>query len=266
MALVLAGCGTEVLYSNLEESDANKILGLLMARDISGNKVVGKENKYSVLVPREDFAKAVDLLEWYGVPKKTFSGVGEVFQKTGMVSTPTEEFIRFTFALSQDIAKMLSHIDGVITSSVQLVLPQNDPYTEASSPSSASVFLKFRPGDLPAMLEPQVKQLVMNSVQGLTYEKVAVTVMQSENVDLFYPIQQEQASASLFGVQFAKSSLGQVYTIAGVVGGLVVVLAGAAGYLLLLARRKSAKIKPDGAGEDGATEDALLEPIRVAKN
>ena len=116
------------------------------------------------------------------------------------------------------------------------------------------------------MLEPQVKQLVMNSVQGLTYEKVAVTVMQSENVDLFYPIQQEQASASLFGVQFAKSSLGQVYTIAGVVGGLVVVLAGAAGYLLLLARRKSAKIKPDGAGEDGATEDALLEPIRVAKN
>ena len=251
MALVLAGCGTEVLYSNLEESDANKILGLLMARDISGNKVVGKENKYSVLVPREDFAKAVDLLEWYGVPKKTFSGVGEVFQKTGMVSTPTEEFIRFTFALSQDIAKMLSHIDGVITSSVQLVLPQNDPYTEASSPSSASVFLKFRPGDLPAMLEPQVKQLVMNSVQGLTYEKVAVTVMQSENVDLFYPIQQEQASA---------------YTIAGVVGGLVVVLAGAAGYLLLLARRKSAKIKPDGAGEDGATEDALLEPTRVAKS
>lgn len=257
LCLFLTGCSDEELYSNLEETDANKILGLLMARDIPARKVEGKENKYSVMVPRDDFARAVDLLEWYGIPKKNYSGVGEVFQKSGMVSTPSEERIRFTYALSQDIAKMLSHIDGVITASVQLVLPQNDPYTESTSPSSASVFLKFRPGDLPATLEPQVKQLVMNSVQGLTYDKVAVTIMQSQNIDLYYPIREESKTTSILGMQIAKTSASRLYTAAGVGGGVLVIVAGAAGFFFAKSRKKPAAKSGEEAEGDEPNPDGL---------
>ena len=38
LAVLMAGCGAEDLYTNVTESDANTMLGLLIARGISATK------------------------------------------------------------------------------------------------------------------------------------------------------------------------------------------------------------------------------------
>lgn len=203
---MLVGCGPEILYSNLSESDANTMMGLLLVRNIQAVKTAEKENLFSISVPRQQFAAATDLLKWYGIPAEKFSGIGEVFKKTGIVSSPTEEKIRFMYALSQQISETLSHIDGVLIARVSLVLPKNDPYTETLTPSSASVFLKFRPGAVPPTLVPQIKTLVMKSVEGLNYDNVSVVIVQSENIDYYYPINIPQ-EASFFGIKVPRKIL-----------------------------------------------------------
>ena len=204
--LMLVGCGPEVLYSNLSESDANTMMGLLLVRNIQAVKTAQKENLFSISVPRQQFAAATDLLKWYGIPSEKFSGIGEVFKKTGIVSSPSEEKIRFMYALSQQISETLSHIDGVLVARVSLVLPKNDPYTETLTPSSASVFLKFRPGSVPPTLVPQIKTLVMKSVEGLNYDNVSVVIVQSESIDYYYPLNVQQ-EISFFGIKIPKSAL-----------------------------------------------------------
>jgi type III secretion protein J len=220
---LISGCGPEALYSNLSESDANTMMGLLLMRNIQAVKIPQKENLFSISVPRQQFAAATDLLRWFGIPGEKFSGIGEVFKKTGIVSSPSEEKIRFMYALSQQISETLSHIDGVLVARVSLVLPKNDPYTETLTPSSASVFLKFRPGRVPPTLTPQIKTLVMKSVEGLNYDNVSVVIMQSENVDYYYPLHVEQ-EVSILGLKVAQKSLWKFWLLLSGVGAISVAL------------------------------------------
>lgn len=241
-ALFLVGCRTEDLYNNLSESDANTILGLLLARDIQAAKRSGKDALFSVVVPRNQFAKAVELLKWYGIPQESFNGVGKVFSKSGIVSSPTEEKIRFMYALSQDIAETLSHLDGIVTSRVNLVLPKNDPYTETTTPSSASVFLKCRPGFDSASLLPQIKALVMNSVEGLAYDRISVTIVESRSMDLYYPVKNDQTvTTNVLGMTISSDSVRALWSVLGIaslVAGAIGVVGGIVLFSFLQRRHK----------------------------
>jgi len=237
--IALAGCGREDLYTNVTESDANTMLGLLIARGISATKRPVKENLFAVAVPRDQFASAVDILKWYGIPKETFQGIGEMFPKTGLVSSPSEERIRFMYALAGNISEMLSNIDGVITARVILVLPSNDPYSNTTTPSSASVFLKIRPGFDTTTQIPQIKQLVMNSVEDLKYERVAVTLVRSDEVDFFNPLKLPEATVDFIGIKIPAQSIWIFYTLSGLVGVLVLVLVGGGVYLFIRRRREA---------------------------
>ena len=58
--------------------------------------------------------RAVDLLRAQGLPRGRFAGMGEVFRKEGLISSPLEERARYLYALSQELAATLNEIDGVI--------------------------------------------------------------------------------------------------------------------------------------------------------
>ncbi len=238
LALALAACGREDLYTNVTESDANTMLGLLIARGISATKRPVKENLFAVAVPRDQFASAVDILKWFGIPKETFDGIGEMFPKTGLVSSPSEELIRFRYALAGNISEMLSNIDGVITARVILVLPSNDPFSSRANPASASVFLKIRPGFDTTTQIPQIKQLVMNSVEGLDYDRVAVTIVRSDEVDFFNPVKRPGETSRFLGLAIAPESRGLFLMIVGILALLAVGGSGLAGYLVWKQRRR----------------------------
>ena len=175
--LLLTGCEQETtLHSGLPEQQANLVMAALLDAGITCHKVAGEEGTWNVTVGESHFAAAVNLLEKAGLPRNAHQGIGEVFKKSGMISSPSEERIRFMDALAQDLAKTISGIDGVVDARVHVVLPENDPFARNAMPSSAAVAIRSRwDADLTDVI-PAVKGLVKNSIEGLQYEKIMVTV------------------------------------------------------------------------------------------
>ena len=177
---LLAGCEEETtLYSQLEERQANAIIAELKAHDISCRKTPGEEGTWNVMISEGKFAMAIELLEQKGLPRRQYQGVSESFKKTGMVSSPSEERIRFMAAREQDLSRTLSQIEGVTDASVHIVLPENDPFAKHMKPSSAAVVIHHRFDVDMADFLPQIKNLVKNSIEGLDYSKISVTLFRN---------------------------------------------------------------------------------------
>ena len=176
-AMLLAGCDKEAtLHSGREERQANLVMAALLDAGIDCHKSPGEEGTWNVTVVESRFAEAVNLLERRGLPRRAHQGIGEVFKKTGMISSPSEERIRFMDALAQDIAKTISGIDGVVDARVHVVLPENDPFARHALPSSAAVAIRSRWDADIADIIPSIKGLVKNAIEGLSAEKIMVTV------------------------------------------------------------------------------------------
>ena len=175
--LLLAGCDKETtLHSGLPEQQANLVMAALLDVGISCHKTPGEEGTWNVMVVESRFADAVNILEKAGLPRREYQGIGEVFKKTGMISSPSEERIRFMDALAQDLSRTIAGIDGVVDARVHVVLPENDPFARNSLPSSAAVAIRSRWDADITDIVPSVKGLVKNAIEGLQYEKIMVTV------------------------------------------------------------------------------------------
>jgi type III secretion protein J len=175
--LLLSGCGKVALFSSLTEPEANEMMAILLQRGVTCTKIAGKDGVWILQVQPSDFARSVELLRAQGYPKDTFTTVGRVFQKSGLVSSPTEERIRYMYALSQEIAETLTRVDGVMNARVHIVIPDNDPLAERVTPSSAAVFIRYRQGFDLESLTPQLKSLVTRSIEGLSYDNVSLVLV-----------------------------------------------------------------------------------------
>lgn len=176
-SVLLAGCEKETtLHSALEERQANLVMATLLDEGIYCRKEAGEENTWNIMIGESNFAKAANILERKGLPRREFKGVSETFKKTGIVSSPSEERIRFMDALAQDLSRTITAIDGVVDARVHVVLPDNDPFAKKALPSSAAVAIRGRwDADLSDIV-PSVKSLVKNAIEGLQYEKISVTI------------------------------------------------------------------------------------------
>lgn len=191
--IALAGC-RETMFSNLNEQDANEVIAVLRQHNITAAKVPGFEKSWGLEVASDDFSRAVIVLRENGLPRAAHATIGELFRKEGLVSTPSEERIRFVFAQQQELENTLSRIDGVIAARVHVVMPQNDPLSEKIKVASASVFLKHRTDvDLTASV-PQIKALVASSIEGLPHENVSLSMFPSRGLPASAP--DERAAAS----------------------------------------------------------------------
>ena len=181
---LLASCKKE-LYANLSEQDVNEMTVALLERGVNADKTSADGGKtYTLEVGDGDMVRAMQILSVEGLPHSRFDNLGTLFKKDGLVSTPTEERVRFIYGLSQELSGTLSHIDGVMFARVQIVLPNNDPLAQQVKPSSAAVFIKYRPQADIGALVPQIKNLVVHSVEGLSYDQVSVTAVAAEPVEI----------------------------------------------------------------------------------
>lgn len=174
--ILLGGCNV-VLYTDISENDANEMLVLLLENGISASKADGSKSPMkNLMVQSSQIAQALDILQSQGFPKQVYSDLGTLFAKQGLISSPTEEKVRFIYGVSQQLAETISQIDGVIVARVNVVIPDTNVSSQTTEPSSASVLIKYnRAYELDSQI-PQIKLLVANSVEGLTYEKVTVVL------------------------------------------------------------------------------------------
>ena len=187
VALGLAGCGKSELYGKLTETQANEMVAVLQNAGISAEKTSAGEAGFSISTDRADFGRAVQTLRAQGYPRDDFASLGTVFKKEGFVSSPLEERARLVYGLSQELSNTVSQIDGVVQARVQLAMPQADPLSDKIKPSSASVFIKYRPGFSPEKQIGAIKSLMVNAVEGLTYENVTVALFPAQPMPIPVP-------------------------------------------------------------------------------
>jgi type III secretion protein J len=174
-AILLLGC-QEQIQSGLSETDANEIVAVLSEEGIKAGKKKGDDKAWIVSVEKDEFSSAVRALRARGMPKEPLVGLGEVFKKQGLISTPTEERARLTFALQNELSRSINLIDGVVAARVHVVMPKQDHFTEKAKPSSVSVFVKHAPETSLARLTPQIQRFIATSIEGVNYDNISVSM------------------------------------------------------------------------------------------
>jgi type III secretion protein J len=191
--LALTGCNKVNLYSQLSEQQANEIVAALLSARIDADKELADGKTWVVKTDKADLPLAVDVLRRTGYPREQFQSFGDIFKKNGFVSSPMEERARLIHGLSQELAHTLTSIDGVIAARVHVAVPEKDGLSDKVRPSSASIFIKYRPDVDIASHVPQIKALVVNSIEGLPYDNVTVTLFAGERVVPAQPHEQPTA-------------------------------------------------------------------------
>jgi type III secretion protein J len=175
--MLLTACSQNIeLQTSIAENDANEMISVLMKAGISASKKTSKEGA-TVMVKDSEISKAMAVLNANGLPRKQTTGLGEIFKKEGMISTPLEERARYIFGLSQELEKTLNQIDDVVTARVHVVLPERIAPGEPIMPSSASVFIKHKKTFDADAMTPRIRSLVSTSIPGLSdlpKEKISI--------------------------------------------------------------------------------------------
>lgn len=177
---ILAACNANVaLYSAAPEAEANELVAALLDAGIPAKKSPGKDG-VAVEVPAADVGRALDTLRARGLPKERFDGMGQIFRREGLVSSPLEERARYVYALSQELANTLSKMDGVLIARVHVVLPERGGIGEPATASTAAVFIKHQAGYSLDALAPQIRKLVTHAIPSLTEERVSIALIEAQ--------------------------------------------------------------------------------------
>lgn len=197
---LLAACGQRVeLMAAIAEPEANEIMAALQNAGIAVDKKSAKDGLVGISIPAGQVGHAVDLLRDKGLPRERFAGMGQVFKKEGLISSPLEERARYLHALSQELGATLSQIDGVIFARVHVVLPERTLPGEAPVPSSAAVFIKHQDGYNLDTLQPLVRRLVTHSIPGLAPEKISIILVNAQPSRFKGPADQGSGGWSVMG-------------------------------------------------------------------
>jgi type III secretion protein J len=254
LCAALAGCQGE-LYSNLSESEANQMLAVLMSSGVSTTKTAKGKDGFSLSVDERDMLRAIAILKDAGFPKNTRDSIGKVFQKSGIMSSPFEERVRYIYALSEDVAQTLSNIDGVLAARVHIVLPDAPQLGQPVKPSSAAVFIKHQSGVDLDFFVPQIRRLVSSSIEGLEYAAVTVVLTEALPTKSVTTADASGTLEVLPGLAVRDTDVGRFWQLLGGVVAFTLMLAGSVAFAWRTVQQRRAK-RPAAATANAA----LVEP------
>jgi type III secretion protein J len=178
-SMVLCACRTDLL-TQISESDANDVLDALYSAGIEASKAQAGDKMFTVQVSESRMGDALRVMQERGLPRPRHADLGVLFKKEGLISTPSEERVRFVYGVAQQLSATLTRIPGVLYASVQPVIPSNDPLADKIKPSSASVLIKHDPNANVEALRPAIKDLVMRGIEGLNHDNISLTLVAAD--------------------------------------------------------------------------------------
>ncbi len=160
-----------VLFSNLEADDASAIVERL-----KGQKVPFKLERggSEILVPEQHVYETRLSLAGEGLPNGGGAGF-ELFDQQRFGESEFSEQVKYHRALEGELTRTISHLAGVESSRVHLVLPSRSVFVNNENAARASVALRLKPGA--KLSREQTKglvHLVASSVRGLAPEDVTI--------------------------------------------------------------------------------------------
>jgi type III secretion protein J len=182
-AVVVQGCRTELSHG-LGEAEANRVVATLAEHGIPAEIVAsaGRDGPAStVVVPATEAARARIVLSRRNLPGDPEDGLREVFDRGGLVPSPTEEQARLVRAIQGELEQTLESLDRVVAARVHLSMPEA-PSMLSLAPDeqrpelSASVVLRYV-GSSPPVREDDVRGIVAGAVSSLAPERVAVLML-----------------------------------------------------------------------------------------
>lgn len=197
---MLAGCESNmVIINDIDEREANEIVVFLASRHITSFKVPSGAAgpgggsampMFNISVTSDKATEAMAILNQIGLPRRKGTTLLELFAKQGLMSSATEETIRFQAGLGEEIAGMIRKIDGILDASVQLAFPPAE--TGIGTPGqpkqkiTASVYVKHQGvlDDPNSHLVTKIKRLVSASVNGLDINDVTLIADRSRYTDI----------------------------------------------------------------------------------
>lgn len=186
LLLSLGACRVEV-YDQLSQRDANEMTALLLNAGIGAERTSHKDGTFAVAVDEADFAEAVTLIRRSGLPKPQFASIVDVLSDDRLIASPSEERARLNYALSQELSRTVSEIEGVVSARVHLATPSDEPLARRDSQSSASVAIHHRGEFDTAGFVPRIKILVANAVDGLNYDSVSIALFPTNKSAQVWP-------------------------------------------------------------------------------
>lgn len=216
LVLLLAACNGTALFSSLSERQANQVLAALLERGIDADKQRAEGGDlWGVYVPSERVPDAVAILQARGLPSQPSKSLGEVFQKEGFVSSALEQRARYLFALSEELSKTFSQIDGVVTARVHLALPDDNVLSEEQPSGSASVVIIQRPEFNLERRETDIKAIVTDGVEGIdNVNRVTVKFFTRHAAELEQPL----AAAAMPDFQLRSAGVALLLVLLGMSG------------------------------------------------
>lgn len=216
LSLSLTSCSkSQRIITGVTEREANIIVVFLEARGIRSTKVrvssgsttaADQLAKFDITVKKNQAIQAMALLNQNGFPKQRYNTLLQLFQASGFMTSEREENIRYQAGLAEQINNMITMIDGVIDSNVQLSFPPAETMvTGTATPTApqekqritAAVYVKHQGvlDDPNNYLEDKIKRLVSGSITGLNINDVTVVSDRSRFTDIL-PYEREDRLTS----------------------------------------------------------------------
>src|SRR3954469_5890436 len=162
-----------ILSSGLDPAKTGKVTAAL---DEQGIGYELRNNGTALAVDKASVAQARVALAGSGVSLDSGSGQGfELFDQQKLGASDFQQQVTYQRALEGEISNTINSVAGVRGAQVQLVLPQDDLFSDTSSPATAAVLLENSADTMDAGAVRGIAQLVSSSVKGLKTDNVTIT-------------------------------------------------------------------------------------------
>ncbi|KVC71764.1 type III secretion system inner membrane ring lipoprotein SctJ [Burkholderia ubonensis] len=172
---LLSACNQQALLHDLSESQANEVVAVLQAHDISVEKVNQGKSGYAVDVGQADFPAAVDLLQKYDLPSPPRVQIAQTFPSDSLVASPQAEQARLLSAIEQRLEQNLAAMHNVVSARVQVSYPlQQSDLARTEPHMHVSALITYRNDVDQAVLVGEVKRFIKNSFANIDYDDISV--------------------------------------------------------------------------------------------